>query len=698
MNPEQRKNFDRLLNPRHIAFVGGQDAITGITEARRRGFVGEIWAVHPKRTDLAGVPCVRALSDLPEAPDATYLAIPAQSVVATVSELARMGAGGVVCYSAGFKEAGHCEAETALKQATGDMALIGPNCYGFINYLGNTALWSFEHGGSSPGYGAAIITQSGMFSSDITMSQRSLPMAYMISAGNQAVLALEDFVDALCEDPSVRAIGLHIEGLRDVRRFEQAALKALRHNTPVVALKTGTSSIGSSLTVSHTGSLSGSNELYEALFERTGVISVTNPSQMLETLKYLCVVGAPRGRRVAGFTCSGGGATMLADHGEKIGLKFPAITENSELELAKLLPDIATVSNPLDYTTPIWGQGELTYPVFSSAMSAVRPDATILVQDYPAEGLDDAKIYYQNDADAFARAAAEQEIPAAICATIPENLDTETREALIASRVAPMQGIHEALNALSDAARWSENRERIRATSPAPLAEAGQAGRAETVPENEGKVWIQKAGLQVPKGLTVGSEMALEAAREIQFPAALKMMSPLLAHKSEAGAVALSLETPDALVQAIEQMQRRVAAHYPAAVTDNFLIEEMSAPPLAELIISLRFDAQFGAALTIGSGGILVELVGDAKTLLLPCNAREISQALEQLKVGRLLAGYRGRPAANLSMIADQIMTLCDHFLMGRDELVEVEINPMFVYPESIVAVDVLLSRHGDGR
>ena len=219
MTPERRANLQRLLRPRHIAFVGGRDATIAINEARRRGFAGQMWAVNPKRTELAGLPCVASINDLPEAPDAVYLAIPAGGVVAALQTLAQMGAGGVVCFSAGFKETGDALAEQALIDATGDMALIGPNCYGVINYIDNAALWSFEHGGWSPGYGAAIITQSGMFSSDITMSQRSLPLAYMVSAGNQAVLGQEDFLDVFADDPAVRAIGLHIEGLQDIPRF-----------------------------------------------------------------------------------------------------------------------------------------------------------------------------------------------------------------------------------------------------------------------------------------------------------------------------------------------------------------------------------------------------------------------------------------------------------------------------------------------
>ena len=180
------------------------------------------------------------------------------------------------------------------------------------------------------------------------------------------------------------------------------------------------------MTVSHTGSLSGSAELYEALFQRVGIISVTNPSQLLETLKFLCVVGTPKGNQVVGFTCSGGGATMLADHAEKIDLTFPEFKSTQQTELSALLPDIATVSNPLDYTTPIWGHAEMTYPVFAKAISAIEADTAVLVQDYPAAEIDSSKVYYRADAMAFARASKEQGLPAIICATLPENMDLET--------------------------------------------------------------------------------------------------------------------------------------------------------------------------------------------------------------------------------------------------------------------------------
>ena len=690
MTPERRANFQRLLRPRHIAFIGGRDATIAINEARRRGFQGQMWAVNPKRAELGGLPCVASIR-LSEAPDAVYLAIPAGGVVAALQTLAQMGAGGVVCFSAGFKETGDALAEQALVNATGDMALIGPNCYGLINYIDNAALWSFEHGGWSPGYGAAIITQSGMFSSDITMSQRSLPLAYMVSAGNQAVLGQEDFLDVFADDPAVRAIGLHIEGLQDIPRFERAALKALSKGIPVVALKTGSSEIGSALTVSHTGSLSGATELYEALFARTGVISVTNPSQFLETLKYLCVVGAPKGARVAGFTCSGGGATMLADYAEKIGLVFPPVDPVEETALKALLPEIATVSNPLDYTTPIWGQGDLTYPVFAKAIAAVGADAAVLVQDYPAAGLDASKGYYQQDAAAFGRAANEQGLPAAICATLPENMDVETRQFLIAEGLAPMQGIHETLNAICQAATWAQTRAYISLLMRAPLLPAGKVCMLEMLTEDKGKDWLVNQGMAVPQGRVASAEQLADIALEIGFPVALKMMSPLLAHKTEAGAVALNLNDATAVSKAAVQMRADVTAHNPAAVADRFLIEAMSPPPLAELIVTLRSDSQFGAALVLGSGGVLVELVGDAVTLLLPSTPDDIEKALQSLRVARFLGGFRGRPKAELSKIGAEIHTLCQAYLQERATIAEIEINPLFVYSDHVCAVDALV-------
>jgi acyl-CoA synthetase (NDP forming) len=693
----RQANLGRLLSPRHIAFVGGRDAEVAIGEARRIGFAGSFWPVNPRRETLGGLRCHAHVDDLPDAPDAVFLAVPAEAAVETVAALAARGAGGVVCYTAGFREAGATGAalEARLVEAAGEMALVGPNCYGVINYLDRAALWPFAHGGTCPGWGAAIVTQSGMLSSDITMTQRALPLTHMISCGNQSVLSLEDYVEHLIGNPAVRAIGLHIEGLRDVARFARIAAEALERGVPIVALKTGSSQIGASLTVSHTGSLSGTDDLYDALFARTGVIRVRSPAQLVETLKFLCIAGAPAGNRVAGFTCSGGGATMLADHAETIGLGFPPFEGAARDRLAALLPPIATVSNPLDYTTPIWGDPARTGPVFATAMALAEADAAVLVQDYPAPGLDESHGYYFADAEAFCAAAKARGIPAAICATFSENIDSATRDALVARGVAPMQGLTETLDAMRAAILWSAARR-----GPAPLLPEAlpvAEGATETLDEGAAKAILAAAGVRVPAGRISDGAGLAAAAAAVGFPVALKMLGPRLAHKSEAGAVIVGIGDEAALEQALGRMRGAVAAYDPAALSDRFLVEAMAPAPVAELLVSLRRDPAFGTVLTLGAGGVLVELLGDVQTILLPARPEEISAALGRLRIGRLLSGYRGKAGARLDAIVDAIATLARLIGDPAGRIVEIEINPLFAGVDGVVAVDALVRAATEG-
>ncbi|MBM3519534.1 MAG: acetate--CoA ligase family protein [Alphaproteobacteria bacterium] len=693
MTAKRRANLERLLRPRHVAVIGGRDAEVVATECARIGFSGPFWPVNPKRPRIGGHRCYAAVDDLPEAPDAVFLAVPRDAAIATLAKLDAMGAGGVVCYTAGFGETGGegAEAEARLISAAGDLALVGPNCYGIINYIDRVALWPFAHGGTCPGYGAAIITQSGMLSSDFTISQRSVPFAYMVSAGNQTILRIEDFITALCQRDEVRVLGLHIEGLKDVAAFERAALLALELGKPIVALKTGTSRLGSSLTVSHTGSLSGAAELYDALFDRLGIISVSSPAQLLETVKLLAVAGAPRGKRIAGFTCSGGGATMLADRAERLALAFPEPTAAVGERLRQILPATATVSNPLDYTTPIWGIPEKTRPVFDALLTD-RYDAAVIVQDYPAAGLDESKSYYRNDTIAFVAATKSVAVPAAVCSTLPENLDGETRQFLVETGVAPMQGIGECMTAIAQGAWHQQRRAEILAHRPPSLCPGPKEGRVlRLLDEASAKSRLAAAGIHVPLGEVATAVEAPKVAARIGFPVAVKMVSAKLPHKTEAGAVALGLATAEAVAAAIEQMVISVERYDRSVLTDAFLVERMAPPPVAELMVSVRIDPQFGPAMTLASGGILVELLADATTLLLPATRADFERALARLRLDRLIGGYRGRPAGDRQTLLDTLEALAALALNESETIAEIELNPLFVGSTGTLAVDVLM-------
>lgn len=693
MTPRQRRNLSRLLAPRQVAVIGGNDAETVAKECKRIGFSGQLWPVNPKRRQIAGHPCFAQIEDLPEPPDAVFLAIPRHAAIESVARLNAFGAGGAVCYTAGFGELdeGGIELQHALIDAAGDIALVGPNCYGLINYIDRVALWPFVHGGKCPGYGAAIITQSGMLSSDLIMSQRSVPFAYMISAGNQAMLGLEDYIDVLVDKEPVRAIGLHIEGLKDVASFAEAASKAIKRNVPIVALKTGSSTIGAQLTVSHTGSLSGDDDLYQALFDRLGIIRVHTPASLLETLKLVCVSGVPKDNRLLGLTCSGGGATMLADHADKIGLNFPQPTPNTANKLKELLPSIATVSNPLDYTTPIWGDAERLPPVLAATLADTY-EIAILVQDYPLPELNESKHYYLNDAMSFAAATLAAQIPAVICSTLPENIDQETRELLIKNGVVPMQGIPETLDAVKGALWYGKQRTHIlsgnarewtRVPSLQPSEEAWIL-----LDEWRGKECLKSAGLRVPNGCLASAKEAPACAESLGFPVVLKIISDRIVHKTDVGAVVLGLKDRREVEEAVQQIRDTVNQHDPVVATDTFLIEQQVTTPVAELLVSIRNDSQFGLAMTLASGGVLTELIDDAATMLLPVTQSEMKQSLSQLKLSRLIDGYRGRPRADRGAVIEVLLKLATFTQDRADIIGEIEINPLFIMVDGVCAID----------
>ena len=314
----------------------------------------------------------------------SFLAVPREPAIEMTAALRDLGAGGVVCYTAGFGEIGKSDAEARLVEAAGDMALVGANCYGLINYVDKVALWPFAHGGFYPGFGAAVITQSGMLSSDLTMNRRSVPLAYMISAGNQSVLRLEDYISVLASDPAVRAIGPAHRGFEGRERVRGGLTRGGPRRQTRGGAKDGI--------VAYRQPADGQPHRLASRHRRacsmrcsSASASSASPARhsCWRTLKFLCVAGVPKGRRIAGLTCSGGGATMLADHGEKIDLDFPQPETGTYERLRTLLPETATVSNPLDYTTPIWGMPGKTEPVFRAFVGAGH-DAAIMVQDYPA--------------------------------------------------------------------------------------------------------------------------------------------------------------------------------------------------------------------------------------------------------------------------------------------------------------------------
>lgn len=683
--PERARNLRRLLAPRHIAVFGGDWAVEAVRQSRRIGFKGEIWPVHPRHDTVEGLPCYRSVAELPEAPDAGFIAVPRESVPVLVGELAVRGCGGVVCFSSGFAEIGG-EGATLQQQlvaSAGDMAIVGPNCYGILNLLDGAALWPDQHGARPVERGAAIITQSGNLGLNLTMQRRSLPLAYLISVGNTAATGIDELVDALLDDPRVNAIGLHLEGLEDIAGFSRAAIKALKRRVPLVVLKSGSSELGAETTVSHTSSLAGSDDLYEALFLRLGVARVHDPVGLLETLKFLCVHGALAGSRLVSASCSGGEATLVADLAEPRGLELPAIPGTVHRRLHRVLGDRVSIANPLDYHTYIWGDLAAQTEVFKAVLDC-RFDAHLLVLDLPRDDRC-STVPWTTTLEAFIAARRDfgAGARASVVASMAEGMPEAVGDRLLAEGIAPMQGPRECLEAVGAAARIGAVQERAAGIAPLPAAGLRQ-GAVRTLDEWASKRELAGLGLTVPDGEAVAPEDAPAAAARLGYPVVVKTVSETLAHKTEAGGVRLNLNNADAVRAAVASMHR---------LSNRVLVERMVSQAATELIIGVRRDPRFGLALTLGAGGTLVELLKDAATVLLPASDAEIARALESLRIYPLLAGYRGRPAGDIAAAREAVAAVTRYAEARRDRLHELDINPLLVLPkgDGVVAVDALV-------
>ncbi|MEL7000907.1 MAG: acetate--CoA ligase family protein, partial [Pseudomonadota bacterium] len=566
--------------------------------------------------------------------------------------------------------------QAQLIAAAGDMPVLGPNCYGFINYLDGALLWPDQHGGKQVESGVAILAQSSNILINLTMQRRALPMAYCLTAGNQAQIGLEDLAMAALEDERVTALGVHIEGIRDLRAFEAMATRARELRKPVVALKVGRSEQAQAATISHTASLAGGDAASRAFLKRLGIVQVDGLAQFLETLKLLHVQGPMPGRRIVSLSCSGGEASLIADLALSHDVDLPPLAPEQRDAVKATLSDLVTVTNPIDYHTFIWNDVPRMTATYAAMMRGPQ-DATMLIVDFPREDRTDAGNW--RCAEQAVTAAADATGARTIVATsLPENLTEERAERLMQHSIAPMMGLEECLSSVASAADLGES---WRNAPPAPVTSSlPRAGDPRTLTEFEAKNLLAEYGLRIPFS-AVASTPAEAGVIAGRWGNSVVLKGQGFAHKTEAGAVRLSLRGAAEVEAAARHMRGAT----------GFLVEEMITDTVAELIVGVVRDPVYGFALTIGAGGILTELLSDSATLLVPAPRREVRAAVESLRVHKLLAGYRGKPAADLNAVHDAVEGIQRFVTDHANRLEELDVNPLMVTSRSAVVADALL-------
>ena len=672
------RNLTPLLHPRSIVFVGGAECDIAITRTRALGFTGKIWAVHPKRQQLGGIATVKSVDDIDNHVDAAFIAVKREPTIEIVGTLRAKGCGGAVIYASGFAETGDNHLQEELLAAAAGMPLIGPNCYGYVNGLARAALWPDEHGIEPCNSGVAIVTQSGNISCNFTMTMRALPVACVFAIGNQADVDMAQMVETLAQDHRITAIGLHIEGLPDVPAFARAAEIARQNRKPVIALKTGRSEQGAKVAMSHTSSLAGADTLYDALFERYGVARMKSVTAFVETLKFLHYGGASSGNRLVSMSCSGGEAALVADMALEKNVSFPPFDPSTKSKVAATLNEYVTIDNPLDYHTFIWKQGEKLTATFTAVLSGGF-DIAMLILDTPTNPSMKPDNWLIT-ARALVKAARTTKARAAIVASLPEGMPLALAAELGSNGVAPMMGLDDALTAFAAASSIGRNWARPDAP-PAMTAQIKRGGGEVSLSEFDAKQLLKSYGLTVPEGIVCKAEDAAAAADQLGYPVTLKVSSSAIAHKTEAGGVALNLKTV---------AEVKAAAGHMSKLAPEVLVERMVAGALAELIIGLTCDRQFGTALVIGAGGILTELLKDSVTLILPTSRPEIERALKSLKVWKLVEGFRGK-SGNQAAVIKAVEAVAAFANAHRGLIEELDVNPLLVLTDATVAVDALI-------
>jgi len=681
---KRQANLNRLLRPRHIAYIGGGQVEGAITASRDAGFNGEIWVVNPVRDKIAGLTCYARIEDLPRAPDAALIALSAERSIEAVAALAAIGAGGAVCMAAGFAEIGSSgkSLQQQLIAAAADLAIVGPNCMGVFNLFDAASTWGAGGHVERPGaYGAAIISQSGAFLYGITTVERGFPLGYAISTGNQAVVDVADCIESVLADERVRAVGIYLEGLDDGAALGRACWHALEKGIPVIALKGGDTTAAETVATSHTSAMVVERDLWRAFCQRYAVVGVSTPKAMVEALKFLTVGGVARGNRLSAITVSGGLNSLIVAGMPELGIELqqPA-SANAEVMRAQL-PDIVPVANPLDLNLP-WASktgmslqdGEQIADCLEHLTDGVADMACFFLDVPPADALGSDRAWYPA-MEAMAQVSKTQDIPCAVAGILPEGLVPDLRKHLIDLGVAPLLGFSDALEALAVAARiGAAQASKDGLDAPGDLlTEPGNAAATRgccMLDEAESKSALIEYGLKTPAFAVAEAGQVVAKAVDVGYPLALKLLSNEISHKAKMGGVKLALDNEAALHSAVDEIKQAGLRHN-GEVVNRFLLEAMIDAPCAEYIIGIKRQAALGLALLVGRGGVDTEKHGLHATLLLPLVETDLAAALQSIDLTAEAPGYAGMRAA--------IHAVADYALAHAGSLQSLDVNPVIV-------------------
>jgi acyl-CoA synthetase (NDP forming) len=694
--PPSTARLATLFAPTSVAIVGASDRSAWsrmVHEALQRSSVSHVAYVNPRSDEAHGERTVPSLVEAGHDIDVAFVMTPGAAVMDVLEDAAAANVRNLVILSSGFGETGPegraLEAEMKAALERNGQILLGPNTLGYINFTTNSFLWPAGKGfrDVTPG-GVALITQSGALGGMMTgyAGAEDIGISLLCATGNEAGLTLSDIVDYAVDDEATKVIALFVESVRDPAGLRRSARRALEAGKPIVALKVGRSELAARAAATHTGSIVGDDAVVDVAFSQDGIIRVGSLEELIGTAGVIAKVGPSPVRGIVIAAISGGVCDIAADECDRLGLPLPQFTPQTQQALTDLLPDYAAAHNPLDLTGAIVRHPNLLAEVLTTLAADGQADVLLCQENLgkrskPTESIVNA-----------AKALQSLEIPGFLLSATGEGLTVNQQENLAEFDIPFLGGgLSVTLGALGHLRWWSQRRAEIAATPPVPSVEVALTAEASGIwSEHRTSQLLAANGVPVVPQHIVNSREAAEAAyREIGGAAVLKIVSPDIQHKTEIGGVKLNLTGADAVGAAYDDILASVKQHAPTAAIDGVMVSPMRGPAL-ELLVGITTDDQWGKVLTVGLGGVWIEILKDVSTRLLPVGAGEIRSMFESLRSAPLLQGARGSKPADLDRVAEVVAQISAVALACGPKLAALEVNPLRVDGSEVEVLDAL--------
>ena len=683
-------NLNKLLKPTSVAVIGASE---------KEGFGGDVcrnilsyvedrshvYFIHPKRDSVFGVPCYKSISDVPENVDLMVICTSQKTVIPLLQEGAKKGVGGAVVFASGYGEVGTAEgkqneAELIAAAKELDIAVMGPNCAGFVNYVDNVQAFAFISAKRDRKGSVGVVSQSGQLCLSM-MDDPGMRFSYNISAGNGKIVQMEDYMDFLVDDEDTKVVSIYIEGVKNADKFAAVLKKAAEKRKPVVILKAGRSAKGGAIAASHTGSLSGSDASFDAVLKKFGAIRVDDleeliaMSLMLSTMKRM-----PEKATFASMNLSGGETGICADVGSLNGIEYPDFTEETLKKLKEQLPSYASPNNPLDMTASLSYDADLYAGALRTVMDDPNIGMVLIGYTLLLEIADPCIHYMYKGIEKVVQEKGGNCKPIAMIPFAENTRNPEYQEKLFQIGVPvlpPPVYAFKMLRHLADFIDYKPETKTLELAVGHPKSEETQA-----LSEHESKQELKVYGVPVPDEVIVTSkEEAAQFAKDHPGPLVMKVESADILHKSDVGGVKLNVCGPEAAEKAYEEIMESVTAKRPDAHINGILTVPMLDAGV-EIIIGVNNDPQFGPMIMVGMGGVFVEVFKDVALYPAPLKEEEALEMLKSLKSFKLLNGYRGTEKCDIKALCQTIVAISNYAQANKDVLKELDINPLFVYPE----------------